>query len=177
MAKIVLYSAVSVDGYIADKNGGIDWLQGFEEDGEDYGYSDFYKSVKITLMGRKTYDQILSFDVPFPYADKKNFVVSESIKSSNSPSTILINGDFISTIDEIKNNNEGLIWLVGGGRLNSLLLKNGLIDELILTVIPVVLGEGIPLFNIDSKLVKLILQTTKSYESGIVQQYYQVVKE
>ncbi|MCU4164800.1 dihydrofolate reductase family protein [Carboxylicivirga caseinilyticus] len=177
MAKIVLYSAVSVDGYIADKNGDVDWLHGFEEEGEDYGYSDFYQSVKFTLMGRNTYNQILSFDVPFPYADKKNFVFSESLKSSNSINTEIINEDYISKVEEIKNSNEGLVWLVGGGQLNSLLLKNGLIDELILSLIPVVLGEGIPLFNIDSKLVKLILQKSKTYKTGIIQQYYQVVKE
>jgi len=74
MSKLILYVALSVDGYIADADGGVDWLpQG--EGGEDYGYYDFYEGIATTIMGSATYEQVLGFG-PFPYPDKRNIVSS-----------------------------------------------------------------------------------------------------
>ncbi|MBS2098452.1 dihydrofolate reductase family protein [Carboxylicivirga linearis] len=172
MGKIILYSAVSLDGFIAKKNGNVDWLKGYEDEGTDYGYSEFYKSIESILMGKHTYEQILSFDIPFPYGNKRNYVFSKTLESASSPNTKIIKDKPLDFINELKKVSTKNIWLVGGGQLNGLLLKKKLIDELILSVIPVILGEGIPLFKNVQELIHFNLNKVETYESGIVQQCY-----
>ena len=172
MGKIILYSAVSLDGFIAKNNGEVDWLKGYENEGTDYGYSEFYKSIESILMGKHTYEQILSFDIPFPYGNKRNYVFSKTLESASSPNTKIIKERPLDFISELKKVSAKNIWLVGGGQLNGLLLKNRLIDELILSVIPVILGEGIPLFKNVQELIHFNLHKVEAFESGIAQQCY-----
>lgn len=149
MRNIILYAAISIDSYIARSNGDVNWLQDpdFITPGNDYGYAAFYESIGTTLMGNQTYKMIQSFDVPFPYPDKENFVFTRSSQKSEDEHVSFISGDIISFIKELKNKNGKDIWLVGGGSINSFLLNHGLIDKMILTVFPVVLGTGIRLFE------------------------------
>jgi dihydrofolate reductase len=125
-------------------------------------------------MGRKTYDQILSFDIPFPYADKRNYVFSTSLSELNSPNTLLVQSDPAKFVEHLKNENAYTIWLIGGGTLNLVMLQHKLIDKIIVTTIPVLLGEGIPLFSGRHKMVNLSLLSVESYQSGIIQQEYLV---
>jgi dihydrofolate reductase len=148
MRKITLYSALSVDGFIAAADGNIDWLhnEAYALEGEDFGYGAFYASIDTTLQGNKTYRQVASFDVPFPYAGKTNYVFSRSSQPA-AEHVVFVQEDLVTFVRQLKVQAGGGIWLVGGGQLNGLLLQAGLIDELYLTFIPVALGEGIGLFG------------------------------
>lgn len=143
MGKLVLYIAVSLDGFIAGEGESLEWLDAVEGRG-DNGYEDFYKDVDTVLMGRKTYDWIMNH-TEFPYAGKESFVFSHSPRKSTKDVTF-ISEDAAEFVSRLRERSEKRIWLVGGGRLLHTLLEAGLVDEMILTVAPVVLGKGTPLF-------------------------------
>jgi len=169
MREIVLYSASSFDGYIARKNGDIDWL--FSD--ADYGYQEFYDSIDTTLTGHNTYKQIKFFD-EFPYPGKTNYIFGKPSGIPDDNPVIFVSDDMINFVQQLKKERGKKIWLVGGGQLNSTLWNTGFIDEIILSVHPILLGEGIPLFagNPVERTLKLI--HTKSFESGLVQMTYRV---
>ncbi len=170
--KVILYTAQSIDGYIAKENGAIDWLEKeeFGLDSEDFGYKNFYDSVDTTIMGKNTYDQIRSFDGPFPYADKKNFVLTHhtDLDDNVSPTQEDLNVLIPSLLAQEGKN----IWLVGGGIINAEFAKLGLIDELILTIIPTALGKGVSLFEELELDTFFDLSSVRSYENGFVQLRY-----
>lgn len=174
MRKLKLYIASSLDGYIARKNGNVDWLhdERFETEGEDYGYHAFYDSIDTCLMGYKTYQFILDADIPYPYADKISFVFSRS-PQVRTAHVQFVHENIPGYVSNLKEQEGKDIWLVGGGQINSLLLKAGLIDELILTLIPIVLGEGIPLFAPTSYEQHFQLNETISYDNGMLQLWYE----
>ena len=176
MRKVILYTAASLDSYIATPDGGVDWLDSpeFATPEEDYGYGDFYKSIDTTLMGNKTYRFILDQDVPFPYPDKNNYVFSRSGQNRDREFVQFISDDIAGFVRQLKMAEGADMWLVGGGQINALLLQNSLIDEMIMTIFPLVLGEGIHLFQGNHKAVNFDLKSSKFYESGIVQLTFQV---
>ncbi|MFQ5440053.1 MAG: dihydrofolate reductase family protein [Nitrosopumilaceae archaeon] len=165
MKKIILYIAVSLDGFIAKKNGSVDWLSEFSNKGEDYGYKKFLDSVDTVLLGNTTYKEFKA-----PYENKKCFVFSRE-NSGKIDNITYVNTDVKDFVKGL--NNDQNIWLVGGADIAKEFLKNSLIDEFIITVIPVLLGEGISLFGGDFVYHKLKLQKVKSYDSGVVQLNYQ----
>ena len=172
MRKIILYIAASIDNYIAKEDGSVKWLDDpdYALPGEDYGYTAFYKSIDTTLMGNATYEEVLGFDVPFPYPDKKNYVFSRSEKESDSEFVEYFSGDIAKFTKQLKEKPGKDIWLIGGGQINTILLINGLIDKIILTIIPITLGDGIPMFHEGSSAVtKFDLEKCQAYESGLVQ--------
>ena len=173
MRKLILYSALSLDHFIADHKGDIDWLTNNEyvTPGEDFGYAAFYEHIGITVMGNNTYKQVLCFDVPFPYPDKHNYVVSRS-KHLDTEYVRFLNSNCIEYINKLKAKSGKNIWLVGGGEVNTLFHDNGLIDQLILTYIPIQLKSGIPLFAADNALSCYQLSNTQSYKNGIIQKIY-----
>lgn len=152
MRKIVLYTAASLDGFIARENGDIDWLFNGSE-GQDYGYSEFTKSVDTVIMGGATFRQVDSFEGDFPYADKRCFVFSRDVSLTHEYAKF-IHHDIIEHVKEWKEEKSNKnIWLVGGGSINTLLLEAQLIDELQLFVHPIILSKGIRMFdevNMDS---------------------------
>jgi len=169
--KVVLYIASSLDNFIARPDGSVDWLSSpeFLLPNEDYGYNDFYPTIDTTLMGNSTYKFILDQDVPFPYPDKTNYVFSRSANNHVTEFVRFISEaptDFVRRLKQEKGED---IWLIGGGQINSILLDKDLIDKIILTLIPMTLGEGIPLFHGKYKEVKFNLEDSKSYQNGIVQ--------
>ena len=174
MRKVILYIATSLDGKIAKPDGDTSWLHNLPNpEKTDYGYSEFYKSIDTTLMGRKTYEVIAGFDLEHPlYLDKTNYVFSsKSIKVEDHYQ--VINSDPAAFVKQLKNQNGIDIWLVGGGELNALLFKAGLIDEFMVFVMPIVLGSGIPLFGNSGDLMKeLYVVSTKVYQSGAILMRY-----
>jgi len=173
MRKIILYSAISLDFKIARLDGGIDWLETPETiPGEDYGYKGFNESIDTTLMGNNTYRQILGFDVPFPYPDKTNYVFSKSGSNKNTEFVELISGEIIHFTRQLKNQTGKDIWLIGGGQINTLLLSHQLIDQMILTIIPATIGDGIPLFHPSAGDTHFTLEDSKTYKNGIIQLIY-----
>lgn len=175
MKKVILYSAISLDGKIAKEDGDVAWLDDIPNpDQLDYGYADFYDSIDTTLMGNKTYELVLSFDIPFPYPDKKNYVFTRNLAGKKSDDVEFISSDILSFIQNLKAGEGKNIWLVGGAEINTLLLNNNLIDEMILHVMPVVLGTGIPLFSGSPIFTKLELTQTENYSSGVAGLTYKI---
>lgn len=173
MRKIKLYIATSLDNYIARTNGNIDWLESFPTPkGEDFGYGALMANVDTTLMGNKTYQQVLGFDVPFPYSGSKNYVFTRQQGLKSDENVQFVSTDAVSFIQDLKNKPGRDIWLIGGGQLNTVLLDADLIDEMIITIFPIVLGEGIPLFAPTAKEKVFQLEASKAYENGFVQLIY-----
>ena len=171
MRKVVLYIAASLDGYIARPDDSIDWLEdkAYAIEGEDYGYSEFIQTIDTTLMGHSTYKVILGFDTPFPLPTETNFVFSRSAGHTDTAQVKFINTDAVAFVQELKQQQGKAIWLMGGGQLNTLLLNARLIDEIILTYIPIVLGAGIPLFAAGAQETRLNVSSSKTYPNGFVQ--------
>lgn len=171
MRKVVLYIATSVDGYIAKSDGSLDWLESQDTEEEDYGYEDFYASVDTTLMGNTTFQQILGFDVEFPYDDKKNIVFTRGKPKAHDFAEIT-NRSPAELVRELKKEQGKDIWLVGGGALNGELLRADLLDRMIITVVPVVLGEGIKLFEGVARELPWDLTEAEAYDNGFLQLTY-----
>jgi len=165
--KVILYIAISLDGFIAKKDGSVAWLDEFNNSEEDYGYKEFYNSINTVIMGNTTYKQILGFG-EFPYKDKNCYVFSKTNKGKNDYANY-VNGNPKELLESFKGEN---IWLVGGANLTNQFLKQNLIDEFIITIIPKILGDGIKLFEEDNKERNLVMKEIKSYKSGIVQVHY-----
>ena len=168
--KIVLYIAMSLDGCIARENGDIDWLSMVESRNEDYGYKEFLKSVDTVIMGRRTYDQVLTFG-DFPYKDKKCYVISRTTRPKNDYVEFW-SGDICKLISEIQQKDGLNIWLVGGAQIVGEFLSKKLIDKYIISVIPILLGKGILLFRRDRPEIRLQLCRNVAYPSGLVQLTY-----
>lgn len=160
--KLILYTAVSLDGFIAKEDDSLDWL--FKVEGEgDNGYSDFYETVDTILMGRRTYEQILALENgQFPYQNKDCYVFSRSENLDNEH-VKFISGDLIHFTNSLINESGKNIWLVGGGDLLHTFLKEKLIDQLILTITPSIIGTGIPLFKDLSNEIELKLVDIKRF--------------
>lgn len=165
MSEIILYSAISLDGFIAGPDHELDWLPGPQEDGSDFGYSSFFASVEITVMGGTTWDVVQKLAPGNPYPDKRNLVFSRTPRVPVE-GIEFISADPIETVTEINKRVSGNIWLVGGGKLNALFLCAGMIDRLELTVIPVWLGNGIPLFGKDSPQTVFSTLSAVPWRSG-----------
>ncbi|MEQ8753825.1 MAG: dihydrofolate reductase family protein [Coleofasciculus sp. G1-WW12-02] len=168
MAKIRLFIASSLDGYIARTSGEVDWL--FTD--ADYGYTEFFDQIDTVLMGRKTYKQILSFG-EYPYSGKEGFVFSNTLSGQEENSVKFVGGDLTEFVSRLLNRSECDIWLVGGSQIIHYFLKQGWIDELILSIHPLILGQGIPLIVNNPQLeTPLELKEVRSYDSGLLQVYY-----
>ncbi|MCU4174458.1 dihydrofolate reductase family protein [Carboxylicivirga sp. N1Y90] len=172
MRKIKLYIATSLNGKIASKDGAVDWLESIPNpDALDYGYADFYKSVDATIQGNSTYQQILSWGIDFPYAGKQNYVLSRT-KHENTEHVEFISDNQIEFIQELKKQSGGDIWLIGGGQVNTMLLNAKLIDEIFVFVMPIVLSEGIELFEAIPDMTHLTLKSSQTYPTGVVEMIY-----
>ncbi|EPA06095.1 dihydrofolate reductase family protein [Candidatus Nitrosarchaeum limnium] len=168
MTKIQVYIASSLDGFIARESGDIDWLP----ESSESSYDAFYKSIDTVIMGKTTYDQVLTFG-EYPYKDKKSIVFSKTQQNDDE------NAEFVSDVEKfVKGGFPGAgenIWLVGGGKLIGSFLKLGVVDEIITTLIPIVLGRGIPLFQDTENDTKLELVKTERY-GQLVDLHYKISK-
>jgi dihydrofolate reductase len=168
MRKVILAIASSLDGYVARDDGGIDWL--FSD--ADYGYSKFYRSIDTVIVGRKTYDQSLGFD-EYPYKGKKAYVFTREMRAGDAR-VDFVSSDIAGFVRKLKRRKGRDIWLVGGADVVSVLLNAGLIDRIILSIHPVVIGRGIPLFKGLAREVPMKLTKTIPYPSGLVQLHYEL---
>lgn len=175
--KCSVFIATSLDGFIARKNGDLDWLPGSDGEiaGEDYGFSEFFASIDTLVMGRKTYELALSFN-EWPYRGKDVLVLSRSFPSRPN---ILANGARGTSlpphelVHQLIASGSTHVYVDGGKTIQSFLREN-LINELIITRIPVLIGDGIPLFGSVTHDIQLQHLTTQSYASGFVQSKYVV---
>ncbi len=166
MRKIILNVAVSLDGFIEGPNGEYDWCF---TDG-DYGMNTFLDSIDAIFFGRKSYE-LFTASFSHMWNDRKHYVFSNTLQ--NLPSTAyLLNGAIETKVVELKKEEGKDIWLFGGASLTTSLLTLGLIDEFLLAIHPVILGEGKPLFSGIDKRIWLKLMKSKTYETGLVQNHY-----
>ncbi len=162
-----VFIAASLDGYIARPDGGLDWLKAVERPGEDYGYAGFAATVDALVIGRRTYDTVLGFDA-WPYPGKRVIVMTHRplvARHGEEP--------FEGSPAELVRRLEGVRRVyVDGGDVIRQFLAAGLIDDLTLSIIPVLLGDGVPLFG--GAAHGLRLEGTRSFDSGLVQLRYRV---
>ncbi|WP_459502409.1 dihydrofolate reductase family protein [Bacillus sp. C1] len=172
--KVVLFIAQSLDGYIATKEDSLEWL--FKVEGEgDNGYAEFFETVDTVVMGKRTYDWIMDYEKgQFPYQNKECYVFSRSIfKDMNDVK--FVSEDVVNFINHLKKKEGKNIWIVGGGDLLHTFFKEKLVDELIVTVAPVIIGEGIPLFKVGDYQLDLSLKGTRTFNQ-FVELHYTVKK-
>jgi dihydrofolate reductase len=178
--KIIVTIATSADGFIARKDGAVDWLDRPRPKGEDYGMGKFYNSIDTVIYGRKTYDMAVKFveegiEIPDDGRKIRNYVFSRR----RPPKKVLPGFEFVKA--PVKKFAKSLraqkgkdIWMMGGGGIIASFLDEGEIDEFIISVIPVFIGEGIPLIAPRHRTVPLKLLSTKKYSDGVVSVHYAV---
>ena len=173
--KLILYIAMSLDGYIARKDGDIQWLSMVEAPNEDYGYSEFISTIDTVILGRKTYHKVLTLVEEFPHKDKECYVITRTSQPSMG-NTHFYTGELTSLVQKLKKQNGKNIFCDGGAEVVNLLLQKKLIDEFIISIIPICLGEGISLFTDGRNETKLSLINSRTFPTGLVQLHYKVTK-
>jgi dihydrofolate reductase len=168
--KVVLFIAVSLDGYIARENGNLDWLNAIEGEG-DNGFTEFYQTIDTMIMGKATYNQLLTLVDEFPHSDKTCYVFSRS-ENRQDQYVEFVNEDVAQFTSKLKNQDGSNIWLVGGADLLDIYIKEKLVDEFIVTISPIVLGAGIPLFKEDNPEVNLELKEHKLFGQFVQLRYF-----
>lgn len=174
--KISVYISASIDGFIARKDNSLDWLDCVENGSEDYGFNHFLNSVEGVILGRKTYQvAATAYETPkWPYSGKRLIVLSNTLEKLI-PEAQLYSGDLVNLVSHLHDEGMSHIWIDGGVTISQFLRLN-LVDEIILSAIPILLGDGIPLFDIKKELPCRLI-SAQSYPSGLVQTHYKLVKE
>ena len=165
------FIAASVDGFVADQRGDVAWLEPFND--VDYGYDAFVAEIEAVVLGRKTYEQILSFGNEWPYPGKKGFVVTSSALDIPFAGVRTWSHGLAALAAELQKQNLDS-WAVGGPTLQTALIEEGLLDRLELFVIPVLLGKGVPLFRSDKGFRHLRLNETQTFEKDLVKLDYRM---
>jgi len=168
--KVVLFIATSLDGYIATENDSLEWL--FKTEGEgDNGYSEFLETIDTIILGRRTYDWIMTMEPDvFPYQDQTCYVFSNTL-TERTDNVEFVSGDIASFLGEIKKTSGKNIWIVGGGELLAHFIKEKLIDEYIITVAPIIIGKGIPLFKETNIEIELELLSIRRFNQFVELHY------
>ncbi|GAB1857425.1 dihydrofolate reductase family protein [Flavobacteriaceae bacterium MHTCC 0001] len=172
--KNIVFLGKSIDNYIAGKNGELDWLDMIPNpDQLDMGYHSLMNEVDAIVMGKNSFETVLGFDIDWPY-QKHVFVLSRSLK--NIPKKLqnkvtLLHGEEKDVLKAIHKKGYKNLYIDGGNVVQNF-LKQDLIDELRLTTIPIILGEGIPLFDILPKCLEFEHVKTEVFYNQIVQSHY-----
>jgi dihydrofolate reductase len=166
MRKVILNLAVTLDGLIAGPNGEYDWC--FTD--ADYGMTDFLNSIDATLMGGKSYRIVTEYGPPYP--EFTNYVFTHTEKETPFKNVRFVSGNIPNFVKSLREEAGKNIWLFGGAEIIHPLLEENLIDEMILSVHPIILGAGIPLFKNVTERKFFQLADTISYPSGLVQLIY-----
>ncbi len=176
--KISVYIATTLDGFIAREDGSLDWLPGADgnsEGNEDYGYHDFIASVDMLVMGRNTYELVLSFGGEWPYQIPVT-VLSNSLTelAAHLPNTVQLMAGMPEEIVAKLASQDAQSLYIDGGKTIQAFLSAGLVDQLILTRVPVLIGRGIPLFGTLPQDIHLKHIKSHSYSNGFVQSHYDI---
>ena len=170
--KVILYIAMSLDGYIAAPDSSLDFLSIVEEEGQDYGYTDFVNTVDSVIVGRKSYDKVISMGYEYPLTDKDVYVMTRTSRPTLGK-VKFHTGDLRELVLNLKSKKGKNIYVDGGAEIVNELLMNDLIDEFYISIIPILLGEGITLFkNGEHPKLKLKLISSRPYNKGLVQLHY-----
>lgn len=162
--KVVCYIAESLDGYIATEEDSLEWLFKSEGQGEgDAGYAEFMETIDTVIMGRRTYDWVMEAENGnYPYQEITSYVFTSSPAEEN-PFVTFTNQEISSFMKELKEMSGKDIWVIGGSKLLHEFVKEDLIDEWIISIAPVLIGKGIPLFQEFDFEIRLKLKGVKMY--------------
>ncbi len=170
MTRISVYIATSIDGYIATEDESLAWLEAAGSPDEDYGFQGFLDSVDALAMGRGTYDHIQHLD-PLPFGERDVFVFT-SRSSVPRHGVTFWSTDPRQALDEWRRRGLKRVY-VDGGVLISAFLAEGLVDDMLLTTVPILLGRGRPLFHPVSRVQPMRLTGVQEFPSGMVNRSYQ----
>lgn len=171
--KTIVYIAMSVDGYIAGPSDDLSFLNAVQAAGEDYGYHQFMSGIETVILGRKTYDWVMTQVDEFPHVNLETYVITRTQKAAVGK-TQFYTGDLSVLINKLKEKEGGNIFIDGGAQLVQSLLQLKLVDEMIISIIPVLLGAGTKLFASEYPVSELILNSSNKFDSGLVQLHYSV---
>lgn len=173
MRQLSLFIACSLDGYIAKPNDDLSFLKMVEKEGEDYGYAAFIEQIDTIILGRKTYDYVVR-EIGAEHYDngERTIYVITSQKRAAVGRTTFYSGNLKELIQELRSKEGKNLYCDGGAELIHALLQEDLIDEIIVSIIPILLGEGVRLFKDGRQEQVLELLTTKTFETGLVQLHY-----
>ncbi|WP_289057699.1 dihydrofolate reductase family protein [uncultured Flavobacterium sp.] len=173
MRKIKLFIAVSLDGYIAKPNDDLSFLKLVEKEGEDYGYEEFTSEIDTIIIGRKTYDYVLKEIGESHYDNgQRDVYVITRTERPQIGRTFFYTGNITELIKRLKTEKGKNIYCDGGAEIINELLKNGLIDEFTISVVPILLGNGTRLFKDERPEQMLELKSVKTFETGLAQLNY-----
>ncbi len=173
MRKVIIYIATTLDGYIAKPNNDLSFLKLVEKEGEDYGYAEFTATIDTIILGRKTYDWVLK-EIGSAHYDNGNrdvYVITRTEKPAVGKTTFY-NGNLKDLVIKLKAGSGKNIYCDGGAEVINELLKDDLIDEFIISVVPILVGNGTRLFKDARPEQTLTLVNTKTFETGLVQLHY-----
>jgi len=175
--KISVFIATSLDGFIARLNGSIDWLISADEQDspEDYGYQEFYDSIDCLIMGRNSVEKIINFP-EWPYEDKRVVVLSktlEEVPAQHVDKFELYAGSLNELVKRLETDRFESLYIDGGKTIQSF-INHDLVTDITITTIPILLGEGLPLFGKIKQDIKLTHIETKSYPNGFVKSTYEM---
>lgn len=173
MRKVSLFIATSLDGYIAKPNDDLSFLKIVEKEGENYGYTEFTETIDTLIIGRKTYDYVLKELGASHYDNgKRDVYVITRTEKPNVGRTTFYTGNLTDLVKQLQSENGKNIYCDGGSEIINELLKNDLVDEFIISVVPVLLGNGTRLFKDGRPEQELQFVSAKTYETGLTQLYY-----
>ena len=172
-----MYIATSLDGFIARRDDDISWLDPFNAGGEDYGFSDFMKTVGTAVMGARTYEQSLAHPERLLTGIKTYVLTSRPLPIATGSDADLWHGTLTGLVKKIRQESNDDVYIVGGGQVISRFLDEGLIDEIRQFIVPVILNEGIPLYTGLRQEIFLHLINVEPYRSGIVQVRYGIARQ
>src|SRR5690242_8231214 len=172
--KVIVHIGTSADGYIARPDGDLDWLTSRPAPHGFYGMNAFMKTIDATIFGRKTYDASLQLGATFD-ATNKTYVFSRHARPGDAPLGVeFVNEPVAPFVRRLREQPGKDIWLMGGGELIASFLDAEAIDEFVVSVVPVFIGDGIPLIARRHRHVPLRLLSTERFEDGLVQLQYRV---
>ena len=183
-SRVTIHMAASLDGFIARKDGRVDWLETSDEfaggDSVDPGFVEvFLKTIDCYVMGSRTYETALDFEskgLGWPYGNKPTFVLTSRDLPRIRETVEFYSGDLAQFVNERRRPAFGSIWFVGGGAVSGECLRRGLADEIRYSILPILIGDGLPFFEKLGKDVTLHLAEVKAHRSGIVELRYEVRK-
>lgn len=184
--KVSVYIAASFDGFIARADGGLDWLPGSGDgdqeaaasgehhgEGEDYGWNGFWESVDCMVMGRKTFEKVLGFGV-WPYEDRRVLVLSRTLDApppDMAGKVEIYHGDLAALVQSLEGRGYQRLYVDGGQTIQAF-LRQGLVTDMTVTIVPVLIGQGVPLFGPLGEDIPLTHTGTTSFGNGFVQVTY-----
>jgi dihydrofolate reductase len=181
-SRVTIHMAASLDGFIARKDGRVDWLETSDEfeggESPDPAYVDaFLRSIDCYVMGSRTYETALGFEAQglgWPYGDKPTFVLTKRELPRVRNTVEFYSGDLAQFVNKRLRPTFRTIWFVGGSDVSAQCLRLGLADEVCYSILPVIIGEGVPFFAKLDKDITLHLADVKAYKSGMVELRYEV---